>query len=149
MSTDNQRMTLEVTSTYSGHNADDIRSQLATESLADVAKTHLNRYAADHPRIEALGRPSISDERLRNVVVLRERYTIHDLWKNGSWTYYPRAVEQHLTRPATLVRSMPLAVDYPLDVTERLVIRGGTHVDEKDNVPDGPPLHYDQHVRPG
>src|SRR5258706_10067252 len=125
ISTDKQRMTLEVTSTYSGHNADDIRSQLATESLADVARTHLNRYAADHPRIEALGRPSISDDRLRNIVVLRERYTIHDLWKNGSWTYYPRAIEQHLTRPETLVRSMPLAIDYPLDVTERLIIRGG------------------------
>ncbi|HEX7679982.1 MAG TPA: DUF3857 domain-containing protein, partial [Thermoanaerobaculia bacterium] len=146
--TDKQRMTLEVTSTYSGHDADDIRSRLASESLADVAKTHLNRYAADHPRIEALGQPSIADDRLRNVLVLHERYTIHDLWKNGSWTYYPRAVEQHLTHPETLVRSMPLAIDYPLDVTERLIIRGGAsvHADENDDVLDGPALHYEQHI---
>jgi len=148
-------MTLEVTSTYSGHDADDIRSRLASESIADVAKSHLNRYAADHPRIEALGQPSISDDRLRNVIVLRERYTIHDLWKNGSWTYYPRAVEQHLTHPETLVRSMPLAIDYPLDVTERLIIRSGTrggaeaHVEDNDTVLDGPALHYEQHVQPG
>lgn len=156
ISTDNQqRMTLEVTSTYSGHDADDIRSRLASESLADVAKKHLNRYAVDHPRIEALGRPSITDDRFRDVVVLRERYTIHDLWKNGSWTYYPRAVEQHLTRPETLVRSMPLAIDYPLDVTERLIIRGGANVHpnesdaENDSVFDGPALHFEQHIRPG
>jgi len=151
ISTDKQRMTLEVTSTYSGHDADDIRSRLASESLADVAKKHLNRYAVDHPRIEALGRPSITDDRFRDVVVLRERYTIHDLWKNGSWTYYPRAVEQHLTRPETLVRSMPLAIDYPLDVTERLIIRGGANakVDENDSVLDGPALHFEQHIRQG
>ena len=149
--TDSQRMTLEVTSTYSGHDADDIRSRLATESLADVAKAHLNRYAADHPRIEALGQPSIADDRLRNVLVIHERYTIHDLWKNGSWTYYPRAVEQHLTHPETLVRSMPLEVTYPLDVTERLIIRGGAsaHADENDNVLDGPALHYEQHIAYG
>lgn len=151
ISTGKQKMTLEVTSTYSGRDADDIRDQLASESLADVAKKHLNRYAADHPRIEALGQPSISDDRQRNVVVLRERYTIHDLWKNGSWTYYPRAIEQHLTRPETLVRSMPLAVDFPRNVTERLTIRGGAdvHVDANDFVLDGPALHYEQHIARG
>jgi len=155
ISTDKQRMTLEVTSTYSGHDADDIRSRLATESLADVAKKHLNRYAADHPRIEALAPPSITDDRLGNILVLRERYAIHDLWKYGSWTYYPRAVEQHLTHPETLVRSMPLAIDYPLDVTERLIIRGGANARpnendaENDTVLDGPALHYEQHVSQG
>ena len=151
ISTDQQRMTLQVTSTYSGHEADDIRSRLSTESLADVAKAHLNRYAADHPRIEALGAPSITDDRLRNVIVLRERYTIHDLWKNGSWTYYPRAVEQHLIRPDTLVRSMPLAIDFPLNVSERLIIRGGAsaRIDDNNIVIDGPASHYEQHVTVG
>lgn len=151
ISNDQQRMTLQVTSTYSGHEADDIRSRLATESLADVAKAHLNRYAADHPRIEALGAPSITDDRLRNVIVLRERYTIHDLWKYGSWTYYPRAVEQHLTRPDTLVRSMPLSIDFPLDVSERLIIRGGAsaRIDDNNIVIDGPASHYEQHVASG
>jgi hypothetical protein len=155
ISTDKQqRMTLEVSSTYTGHDADDIRSRLAGQSLADITKIHLNRYATDHPRIEALGQPSITDDRLHNIVLLRERYTIHDLWKNGSWTYYPRAVEQHLTRPETLVRSMPLAIDYPLDVTERLVVRGGANARlnddaENDTVLDGPALHFEQHIRQG
>jgi transglutaminase-like putative cysteine protease len=151
ISSDKQRMTLEVTSTYSGRDADDMRAELSGQSLADVAKTHLNRYAADHPRIEALGAPSIADDRLRNVIVLRERYAIRDLWTNGSWTYYPRAVEQHLTRPDTLVRSMPLAVDYPRNVTERLIIRGGANaqVEDDDSIVDSPALHYEQHVGRG
>lgn len=151
ISSDKQRMTLEVTSTYTGGDADAMRAELSGQSLADVAKTHLNRYAADHPRIEALGAPSITDNRLRNVIVLRERYAIRDLWTNGSWTYYPRAIEQHLTRPDTLVRSMPLAVDYPRNVTERLIIRGGANaqVEDDDSVVDSPALHYEQHVARG
>jgi transglutaminase-like putative cysteine protease len=151
ISSDKQRMTLEVTSTYSRRDADDMRAELSGQSLADVAKTHLNRYAADHPRIEALGAPSIADDRGRNVIVLRERYAIRDLWTNGSWTYYPRAIEQHLTRPDTLVRSMPLAVDYPRNVTERLIIRGGANaqVEDDDNVVASPALHYEQHVARG
>jgi transglutaminase-like putative cysteine protease len=151
ISSDKHQMTLEVTSTYSGRDADDMRAELSGQSLADVAKTHLNRYAADHPRIEALGAPSIADDRLRNVIVLRERYAIRDLWTNGSWTYYPRAIEQHLTRPDTLVRSMPLAVDFPRNVTERLIIRGGANaqVEEDDSVVTSPALHYEQHVARG
>ncbi len=142
---------LAVTSTYSGRDADELRSKLASESLADVAKDHLNRYAADHPRIEALGAPSIDDDRLRNVIILRERYTIRNLWKTGSWTYYPRAVEKHLDRPTTLVRSNPLAIEYPLDVTERLTIRGGASpkIQEHDIVVGSPALHYEQHVQRG
>ena len=143
-----QQTTLDVTSTYSGRDADDIRAELASESIADIVKKHLNRYAADHPRIEAIGAPSVTDDRLRNIVVLRERYAIHDLWKNGSWTYFPRAVEQPLVHPETLVRAMPLAIDYPRDVTERLIVRGGAdaRVDEDNIVLDGPALHYEQHV---
>jgi transglutaminase-like putative cysteine protease len=151
ISSDKQRMTLEVTSTYSGRDADDMRAELSGQSLADVAKTHLNRYAADHPRIEALGAPSIADDRGGNVIVLRERYAIRDLWTNGSWTYYPRAIEQHLTRPETLVRSMPLAVAYPRNVTERLMIRGGANaqIEDDDNIVASPALHYEQHVARG
>ena len=151
ISSDKQQMTLDVTSTYSGRDADDMRAELSGQSLADVAKTHLNRYAADHPRIAALGAPSIDDDRARNVIVLRERYAIRDLWTNGSWTYYPRAIEQHLTRPDTLVRSMPLSVDYPRNVTERLIIRGGANaqVEDDDSVVESPALHYEQHIARG
>jgi len=151
ISTDQQQMLLAVTSTYSGRDADAMRAELASESLADVAKKHINRYAADHPRIEALGEPSISDDRIGNVIVLRERYAIHDLWKNGSWTYYPRAIEQQLSRPETLVRSMPLSVDYPRDVTERLIIRGGANAKAEDDdiAVNSSALQFRQHLTRG
>lgn len=151
LATDRGRTTLSVTSTYSGRDADDMREHLASESLADVARDHLNRYAADHPRIAPLGAPAIDDDRTRNVLVLREQYAVRDLWENGSWTYRPRAIAQHLERPETLVRSMPLAVAFPLNVTERLIVRGGAspRVDDDDAVTDAPALHFEQHIRRG
>jgi len=44
---------------------------------------------------------------------------------------------------------MPLAIGYPRDVTERLIVRGGAdaRMDQDDVVLDGPALHYEQHVK--
>jgi hypothetical protein len=53
--------------------------------------------------------------------VIEERYLVRDLWTNGSWSYVPRAITQYLQKPSTIVRTMPLAFDYPLDVTQRIV----------------------------
>jgi hypothetical protein len=46
---------------------------------------------------------------------------------------------------------MPLAVDYPRNVTERLIIRGGANaqVEDDDSIVDSPALHYEQHVGRG
>jgi hypothetical protein len=112
---------LVVARTYRGADADTMRAHLAGLSLADLAKDDLNRFAVDHPQLEARGVPRISDDRQRNLVVIEERYLVRDLWTNGSWSYVPRAITQYLQKPSTIVRTMPLAFDYPLDVTQRIV----------------------------
>jgi hypothetical protein len=98
-------------------------------SVPDLAKERINRYAADQPRIAANGLPKISDDRAGNVVVIVERYTIQDLWKNGEWSFYPRAVETHIQRPETMIRSMPLAFDYPLNLTQKMTFNLPEHLD--------------------
>lgn len=124
-----QPTALEVRSTYTGENADSMRAWIASHSLADVAKVHINRYAIDQPKIVADGAPAVRDDRDRNVIVLTERYTIRDLWTHGSWSYYPRTIEEHLHRPDTMIRSMPLAFDYPLNVTQKLTFHLPEHLD--------------------
>jgi hypothetical protein len=46
---------------------------------------------------------------------------------------------------------MPLAVDYPRNVIERLIIRGGANaqVEDDDSIVDSPAIHYEQHVARG
>jgi hypothetical protein len=113
---------LDVVAVYSGAAADDMRAKLATKSAGELARDEINRYAADAPNIAAAAPPSIDDDRLRNVVTLRERYAIRGLWRDGLWTYVPREIEKHLQRPEQIVRSMPLTVDFPLDVEETMTI---------------------------
>ena len=109
---------LEVKTTYSGADADVMRSDLATLSIEDYAHDRINDLAADQPKIEAAGLPRVSDDRLHNIVTVTEKYRLPDLWKDGHWTWYPRVLESHLSRPDTMIRTMPLAFDYPLDVAQ-------------------------------
>jgi transglutaminase-like putative cysteine protease len=113
--------TLLVQTTYSGGDADLVRDDLAGMTVADLAKRRINKFAADQPKIASAGAPQIHDDRDRNVIVLIEHYTIRDFWKSGSFAFNPHAIEDHLKRPETVIREMPLAVDYPLALHERVV----------------------------
>jgi len=140
---------LDVVSVYRGSNADRFRSSLVSDSITDISRDRLNRYAADHPKIEALGLPQIADDRERNVITLRERYRIRDLWKNGAWTCSAHIINSHLDRPARRIRTMPLAFDYPLDVTQRVIVRLPDHLDIesfRDEV-DSAVFSFDHEVR--
>ena len=114
---------LVVRSTYSGGDADSMRSTLADYSLDDLSRQHINALATDQPRIEAKGLPQVRDDRTRNIITVTERYTVRELFTDGSWTWEPRELESHLDRPDTKIRTMPLAVDYPLHITQKVVFR--------------------------
>jgi transglutaminase-like putative cysteine protease len=116
-------VTLDVVTTYHGGDADLFRASLVTESITDIARERLNRHAADHPKIEAVELPQITDDRDHNIITMRERYRIRELWKNGEWSYSPHAIDAHLKMPETRIRTMPLAFDYPLDLTQRMIFR--------------------------
>ena len=114
---------LTVRSTYTGADADSLRADLEAMSSADLARDRINHYASDHPSIRPLAAPRVSDDRLRNVIVVTEKYSIPNLFRRGEWTHYPRALENALEKPESIIRSMPLAIDYPLDVTEKATFR--------------------------
>ena len=109
---------LTVKTTYTGAVADSVRSYLASLSLEDFAHERINDLAVDQPKIEADGLPLVRDDRLRNVIVVVEKYLVPELWAEGSWTWYPRLIDARLTRPKTMIRSMPLAFEYPLDLVQ-------------------------------
>lgn len=139
---------LEVRTTYSGGDADAMRGELATLSLEDYADRRINELAADQPKIAAAGPPRVADDRLRNVLVVTEKYRIQDLWKDGSWTWYPRALDAHLTRPSTMIRKMPLAFPYPLDVrqTVRFHLPEELEVEKVSSLTETETFRYDYRV---
>lgn len=109
---------LEVRTTYTGGDADAMRSELASLSLEDYAHDRINDLAVDQPKIAADGLPVVKDDRMRNTLVVTERYRIPELWKDGHWTWYPRVLDAHLVRPDTMIRRMPLAFPHPLHVEQ-------------------------------
>jgi len=140
--------TLVVRSTYSGGDADAMRSDLASQSIADVAKERVNRLAADVPKIKSEGPLAVSDDRAKNVIAVTARYTIRDLWKSGEWSYTARAIEHYLARPETSLRSMPLSIEYPLNVTETTTFHlpSPLSVDAEDSAVDDAAFHFESHV---
>jgi transglutaminase-like putative cysteine protease len=123
--------TLSVRTTYTGTDADAMRADLSSMAADEIARERLNRYAADHPSIVSTAPPHIDDDRVKNAITIAEHYSIRDLWKRGDWTYYPRALEPSLDKPKTVIRAMPLAFDYPLDIVQRATFRfpAGAEID--------------------
>jgi Domain of Unknown Function with PDB structure (DUF3857)/Transglutaminase-like superfamily len=143
-----QPATMDVVATYRGRDADDLRTRLATTSIADLGREHLNRYAADHPRVESIGTPKVTDDRDTDVIVVREHYRIRDLFTNGTLIYSPRSIDLFLKRPETRIRSTPLAFEYPLDITQRATFRlaRGIAREHQHDERDSPAFHYERDV---
>jgi hypothetical protein len=114
----NDPTSLEVRTTYTGGDADSMRSELASMSIDDFAHERINDLAADQPKIEAAGAQAIHDDRLGNIIVVTETYRVRELWEGGQWTWYPRVLDAYLNRPDTMIRRMPLAFSWPLNVQQ-------------------------------
>lgn len=137
--------TLNVVMTYTGGDADAMRSALASMSLDDYADERLNDLAKDQPKIERVSMPKIEDDRAANRIVIREQYRIAGLWSDGDWSWYPRDLERYLSRPDTMIRTMPLAFDYPLNVTQKVTFRFPEEMDvaESTTTTETPTFRYD------
>jgi transglutaminase-like putative cysteine protease len=120
---------LEVRTTYSGTDADEMRAEIASLSSEDFAHDRINDLAVDQPKIEAAGAPKIVDDRAGNVIIVTEHYRVRDLWNDGGWTWYPRVLEAHLNRPDTMIRKMPLAFTWPLNVRQTVTFTFPEDVD--------------------
>lgn len=136
---------LAVKTTWSGSDADAQRAELATMSIEDYAQERINALAIDQPKIEAIGAPNVVDDRVRNVIVVTERYRIPELWKNGDWSWYPRTIESYLSRPDTMIRSMPLAFPYPLNVQQVVTFKfpEDANVEESSSVTETPAFRFE------
>ena len=139
---------LTVKTTYSGAEADAVRAELASLSLEDYAHARINELAVDQPKIQAVGLPRVDDDRLRNVVVVSEEYRVPELWKSGEWSWFPRVLGGQLTRPETMIRTMPLAFTHPLHVQQSVTFNfpETLDVEKRSSVTETPAFRYDYTV---
>lgn len=116
-------VSLTVTATYRGADADAMRYRLAGESRADLGKEYLNYYAARESSIQGEGLPEVADDELANVISVTERYTIPRFWKDSAHEFLAQRVGEELQKPDVSRRETPLQVSYPTNVEQLIEIQ--------------------------
>jgi len=117
-----------VATRYSGTSADAIRRYFAETTPDQVTKDYVNYYASAYPGLAAAKPVTFTEDTSRNLIVVEENYTVPKLWekqteKNGVKAFfYPKPIADYAVRPDTPVRTMPLAVDHPVNVTLKTTV---------------------------
>lgn len=115
--------TLDVHTVHRRHEADDWRDRLATEPRSEIERLFLNFYAKIDPGVSQLAAPTFADDPKANVFEIREHYRIPAFWKNEERFFEPYALERVFQRPRIVLRTMPLAVPFPLKAEHRIEVR--------------------------
>jgi len=118
-------VTLTVTRTFRGMQADQMRYSLSATSLADFSKSQLNFYADTTPSITAEGLPHVDDNQDTNTIVIKETYLIGDLWRDNRHSFVADKVYAELRKPRVSQRSTPLEVEYPISIQQTILINLG------------------------
>jgi transglutaminase-like putative cysteine protease len=110
---------LQVTTRYSGLDADRIRARIAESTLDETEKNYLNYYAHTYPNIRPVKPLAIQDDEATNLIRTNEEYEISNFWsapeqgKKRKSSFYAEAINTLIKKPATTIRTMPLGLKYP------------------------------------
>ena len=121
---DGQVATYRLETRYTGQEADRFRRGIASRGLEAVQDDYLNFHARTYPGIRVERHMSYQDNPAANVVSVRESYAIDKPWvideEAGQKKFDITAfmVTENISAPETRLRSMPLAVPYPVDVLQ-------------------------------
>jgi hypothetical protein len=119
---------LDVVTTFTGDEADNLRQSRQSSSLEEINKRYLNFYATDFPTIEANGSVAFDDDVESNKIVTIETYTIGSFWKYDSSVNqysaetYARYLSEYLRTPETKLRSRPYSLPYPTNIEQIITL---------------------------
>ena len=116
---------LVIETRHEGRDADHIRGELLQTSRADLGKSYVKFYGKTWPNIRAIGLPESRDDREKNVLILREHYSIPGFWtKPPSGSHrpkaeiYPLVILGMVPGPVPNDRFMPMGLGHPTRVRE-------------------------------
>jgi len=114
---------LDVTTVYSGSEADGMRYRLASSSLAEISTDYLNYYAQTDSGIEVAAPLDVRDDRLSNEISVREHYRLPTFWKDGERALDGDAIDWVIDEPQTRLRTTPLELEYPVVVQHTILVK--------------------------
>ncbi|TCZ74924.1 DUF3857 domain-containing transglutaminase family protein [Flaviaesturariibacter aridisoli] len=115
---------LQVTTVFTGSWADGNRDAFRSSRRADKLKEYQDYYAAYFDKVTADSIRYVDDE-AANRFTVQEYYSIRDLWQERArggrrLSVYPFVINAYLHKPSDARRTMPFALEYPLDIRERV-----------------------------
>lgn len=121
-----EKSNLEVECEYKGGLADDVRSSFAESSIRDIEKSSLQYYAATYESIKQDKDWQIKDDSDANSINVTKTYEIPAIWKSESgadkFSVLGRRIYEQLPDPKNLEKDAPLALAYPVDITNIITI---------------------------
>jgi len=129
-------VTFQVTTTYTGYEADDARDMLASKGMATVEKNYLDYYAKIYSKIESVDSIAVIDNEAKNILTTVEHYKITDFFKKDSTTgkynadFYADDIKHELPS-ITNQNKTPVAVTYPFNVdhTKKIILPNQWDID--------------------
>ena len=113
-------VTLEITTTYTGNQAELYREYFANNSRRAISNEFYNYYARQYPYIQLDEQVRYEDDQQRNRFTVYERYRIRNFWDRRNDRLYfsvvATAIKPYAALPRTLNRQHPLAHKHPIRV---------------------------------
>lgn len=113
-----------VTTTARGASADSLRATLDEESREKLQKQYLNFYTTYFGAMESTAPYTVLDDATANEVSVKERYVLKEFWQRSDDRHRHEGnievpdIGEYLRQPRSLVRNAPLALAYPVDLTQ-------------------------------
>jgi transglutaminase-like putative cysteine protease len=118
-----------VTTIVQGAGAEALRATLSSENREDLQKRYLNFYARYYPKLTMTSPISVQEDENDNRLTMTEHYLIDEFWKRADERKRLEAninvpeVDEYLRGPRDPIRSSPLALNHPVNLTHTTEVR--------------------------
>lgn len=118
---------LTVTTRYSGSFADDIRSDINSNSKTELQKRYRDFYNSYYDGTSVKDSMRVQDDEATGNITVTEYYTVKHLWNISKGitkaSFYGMSVSTNLQKPTDRDRTMPLAIAFPAHYIEEIEVR--------------------------
>lgn len=120
---------LQVTYTYKGEYADNMRQYFRNTPIETVAKNNLNYIIKRYPQTTVLGQPVWQDDKVKDVITVSATYQITNLWKATQGSpqliaeFFPSVMRDYFSPPENLVRNSPYVLPHPFGIAHNTIVR--------------------------
>ena len=118
---------LEVVTRYTGSFADELRSEVNSNTKADLQQTYLDFYNNFYEGTKVSDSLKIKEDEKEGAITTYEYYTIHKLWEPEKGVnraaFDGLLIGSLVKKPKEHDRTMPIALTYPAHYTEEIQIK--------------------------